>query len=268
MVIGIDVGGTNTKIVGFNGTAIVSPMQVRANDPLASIYGAFGKYLSANSLSIEDVDRVKVTGVGASFLTGPLYNVPTDKIDEFRALGTGGLFLTGLDRVIVVSMGTGTAYVMAEPGECRHIGGTGVGGGTMQGLSSAMLNVRKIKDLVAMAGGGSLSNIDLTIGDITTDRLTGLPPETTAANFGNISDLASKSDMALGIINMVFQTIGMLAVFATRQCGVDVVALTGNLTNIPQAVEIFNKLERLWQVRFVIPQNAEYATAVGAAITL
>ena len=50
-VIGIDVGGTTTKIVGFrqkkNGKQeLIAPQFVRATDPLTSIYGAFGKFTS------------------------------------------------------------------------------------------------------------------------------------------------------------------------------------------------------------------------------
>ena len=45
IIIGIDVGGSTTKIVGFdrNGN-MITPMTVKANDPVASSYGAFGKF--------------------------------------------------------------------------------------------------------------------------------------------------------------------------------------------------------------------------------
>lgn len=67
-VIGIDLGGSTTKIVGFDGKTMISPFLVRANDPLASVYGAFGKFLSVNSLKIDDIERIMVTGVGSSFV--------------------------------------------------------------------------------------------------------------------------------------------------------------------------------------------------------
>ena len=44
-------------------------------------------------------------------------------------------------RAIIVSMGTGTAYVMADNDKAYHIGGTGAGGGTLLGLSNRMLNI-------------------------------------------------------------------------------------------------------------------------------
>jgi len=266
-IIGIDIGGSTTKIVGLDNNKIFNPMLVKAADPVSSVYGAFGKFLSVNKLSLNDIEKVKITGVGSSFITDNLYGIPTGKVDEFRAIGIGGLFLSGLDKAIIVSMGTGTAFVSASYNEVKHMGGTGVGGGTLLGLSNRMLNVRSFDDLIETAQGGNLANIDLTIKDISMDSSVGvLPPDTTASNFGKISDLATRADLALGIINLVFQTIGMLSVFATRIDNIKDIVLTGNLVNVPQAKDIFDNLGNIFDVRFHIPEHAEYATAAGAAI--
>ena len=266
-IIGIDIGGSTTKIIGFDNKKMFSPMLVKAADPISSVYGAFGKFLSTNKLSLDNIEKIMITGVGSSFITDNLYNIPTGKVDEFRAIGMGGLFLSKLDRAIIVSMGTGTAFVTANNNEVKHMGGTGVGGGTLLGLSNRMLNVRSFDDLIETAQGGNITNIDLTIGDISIETAVGaLPPETTASNFGKISDLASKADLAMGIINLVFQTIGMLSVFATRIDSIKDVVLTGNLTNVPQSKDIFDQLGTIFGVNFHIPEHAEYATAAGAAI--
>lgn len=265
-VIGIDIGGSTTKIVGFDNKSMISPLLVRANDPIASVYGALGKFLNTNSLKIEDIDRVMITGVGSSFINSRLFGIPTGRIDEFMAIGLGGLFLSNLNEAIIVSMGTGTALVKAENNTAVHLGGTGVGGGTLLGLSSRMLNVRHFEELIEAANGGDLSHVDLTIGDISKEAMETLPSETTASNFGKISDLVTTSDLAMGIINLVFQTIGMIAVFNTRIDNIKDVVLTGNLTNVPQSENIFKQLSKLYDVNFTTPQNAEYATAVGAAI--
>ena len=50
-VIGIDVGGSTTKIVCVSNGKVLVPMQVKATDPLTSVYGAFGKYLSEEGLT-------------------------------------------------------------------------------------------------------------------------------------------------------------------------------------------------------------------------
>jgi type II pantothenate kinase len=266
-IIGIDIGGSTTKIVGFYDDTIFGSMLVKATDPVASVYGALGKFLSANKLELSNIEKIVTTGVGSSFIEENLYDIPTSKIDEFKAIGRGGLFLSNLSKAIVVSMGTGTALVIADNSEAKHIGGTGVGGGTLLGLSNRMLNVRNFNDLIETAKGGNISNIDLTIGDIYQGTMVELPPHTTASNFGKISDLATRADIAMGIINLVFQTIGMLSIFATRIYQTSDIVLTGNLANVPQAREIFDALSELFQVNFHIPSNAEYATAVGAALS-
>lgn len=265
-IIGIDVGGSTTKIVGIHKREIFSPMLVKASDPLSSIYGAFGKFMSVNKLAISDIDRIMVTGVGSSYLNNKIYGIPTGKVDEFDAIGKGGLFMSGLEKAIIVSMGTGTTFVMADGNGVRHMGGTGVGGGTLLGLSNAMLNVRNFNDLVRTAEGGKLSNVDLSIKEITNDITDSLPDYATASNFGKISDLATKADMALGIINLVFQTIGVMSVFATKIYETKDVVLTGNLTKVPQAAELIGKVEDMFHINFHMYPNAEFSTAVGAAI--
>ena len=266
-IIGIDIGGSTTKIIGYKDGVIFSPLLVKANDPIASVYGAFGKFLNANNLQLADVDRVMVTGVGSSYITSRLHNIPTGKVSEFQSIGRGGCLLSGLTNAIIVSMGTGTAYIKADGKGVRPLGGSGVGGGTLLGLSHTMLNVRNFDDLIETAQGGSLAHVDLTIGDISRDVLTGLPPDTTASNFGKLSDLASKADLAVGIINLVFQTIGLLAIFAARVDQTKDIILTGNLVNVPQAPDIFAHLSMLFGVNFIIPPNAEFATAAGAAVS-
>lgn len=266
-IVGIDIGGSTTKIVGFDRGTVIKPFLVRATDPVSSIYGAFGRFLSENHLQLSDVERVMVTGVGSTFIHQRIFGIPTYKADEFKSIGLGGLFLSKLPRAVIVSMGTGTAFVMADQNKAFHLGGTGVGGGTLLGLSNRMLNIRNFDDFVEMARDGDLSHVDLSIADISHDEITGMPPETTASNFGKTLDLATTSDLALGIINLVFQTIGMMAIFAARNEKATDVVLTGNLTNVPQAKDIFDDLTELHKVHFHMPSNAEYATAVGSALT-
>ena len=59
---------------------------------------------------------------GASYVDGDIYGIPTEKVDEFAAVGTGGLALSGQEKAVVISMGTGTAFIWAEKGgEIRHL---------------------------------------------------------------------------------------------------------------------------------------------------
>lgn len=272
IIIGIDVGGSTTKICGFtdDGKKLIQPLFVKATDPLASVYGAFGKFTQINDIPLENVSEVRVTGVGSSFITTDLFERKTKHVEEFNAIGLGGLHLSGLRRAIVVSMGTGTATVMADADKDSlvYLGGTGVGGGTLLGLSKKMLNMQDISLISELAETGSLDNVDLRISDITQKNIIPtLPVETTASNFGKLSDIASKGDIALGIINMIFETIGMIAVFASRSYGISDIVLTGNLAAIKQAKPTFEGLGHMFSTNFLIPDIAEFGTVIGAALT-
>ncbi len=265
-IIGIDVGGSTTKIVGFEKGRMITPLFVKASDQLASVYGAFGKFTDTNSITLGDINKVMMTGVGSSFLNDELYGIKTEHVSEFECVGRGGLYLSGLDKAIIVSMGTGTSIVHAEKnGNIEYMGGTGVGGGTIVGLSKKLLGISDISSLIEVASDGDLENIDLRIRDITQKDI-GLASYMTAANFGKVSDIASKGDLALGLINMVFESVGMLAVFAARSKNTKDVVLTGNLATLPQAHDVAKTLSTMFELNFVIPENAEFATAMGAAL--
>lgn len=268
-IVGIDVGGSTTKIVGFEEDGkLIAPIHVKATDQITSIYGALGKFTTENSIALSDIDRIMVTGVGSTFVSSPIYGIPCVHVKEFPSIGKGGLFLSGLDEAIVVSMGTGTALVHAKKGcESEYLGGTGVGGGTLLGLSERILGMRNIDHIIELASGGDLSRIDLRVSDITKpDVHPGLAPDLTASNFGKLSDVATKSDLALGIINMIFETVAMMSVFAARSFKTRNVVLTGNMTNLPQATEIFERMNEMFDLKFIIPKNASFGTVIGAAL--
>ena len=267
MIIGIDIGGSTTKIVGFERTRLVDPLVVSASDPVTSASGALGKFLDSNSIKLSQIDNVRVTGVGSSFIKPSLLGFEVEKVEEFKAVGFGGLYLSGLQKALIASMGTGTAYVKAH-GKCvKHLGGTGVGGGTLTGLAKEMLNTGDFNSIIDLAKDGNLKNIDLTVGDISQSDISTLPSSITASNFGKMSDNASKNDIAAGIINMVFQTIGMMAIFAARKQEDRDIVMTGNLVKIPQSRNIFSQLSKMFDVKFHFPKHAQYATAIGAAIS-
>lgn len=267
-VIGIDIGGSTTKIIGIDNGVQLNPLQVKATDPITSVYGAFGRYMSENGLALDNINRIMVTGVGATHIKEDIYGISTSHVDEFSAIGRGGLSMSGLKKAIVVSMGTGTAYVHAQGDEIYHMGGTGVGGGTLLGLSARFLDIRNFESIITLAESGNIDNVDLSIGDLSVDKDAYMPSKITASNFGKISDYATKNDIALGLVNMVLQTIGMMAVFASKIDGTQDIVLCGNLTCISFAESIFKSIEDLHSVKFHIPDRAEYATALGAALSL
>jgi type II pantothenate kinase len=242
---------------------------VQAQDPITSLYGALGNFLFSNSLELGDVSKVVLTGVGSSFVDGNIYGIPTEKVEEFTAVGVGGLALSGEERAVVVSMGTGTAFIWAdsESGEMSHMGGSGVGGGTIAGLCKLLCGTNRVSLIRKLTGEGDINKIDLNVGDITKGGYSTLAADITAANFGNLSDDANASDLAVGVVNMVFQSIGTSSVFACRSKGCNTVVLTGYISILEQCRPCFDLFTRLHGIEFIIPENAPYATCIGAALS-
>lgn len=266
MVIGIDVGISTTKIVGICNGRVVSPMRIKATDPVSSLYGAFGKYLYDNKIQMSDVDHVMLTGVGAAYITKPVYGLPTAKAGEFVADGLGACHESGKDRIIVVSMGTGTSLVRCDGDKIEHIGGIGIGGGTLQGLSRLLLKTDDIRTVSEMAVRGNISSINLRIGDISARPLPGLPMSAVASLFGNARSDASREDIAIGLIWTVLQSVGQSAVLASIGSNIREYVMIGNLTLLPQCRVVFPPIEKLYGVKFIIPEYSEFCTAIGAAL--
>ena len=153
IVIGLDVGGSTTKVVGFRDGEMLQSTLVQANDPLASAYGGVGKFLDLNSIRLGDVNRIVATGVGSSYLGPQLLERETRLAPEFDSVGLGGLYLAKREQAIVVSMGTGTSFVYAAGQNVQHIIGSGVGGGTLLGLGQAILHSQSFETIAELETG-------------------------------------------------------------------------------------------------------------------
>lgn len=266
MIIGIDIGGTTTDIVGLKEEKIINPLTVKADDPITSAAGALGKFLETQDIPLSDIKIISATGVGAGKVKNSLFGIPVKIVDEFHAIGTAGSFLSGLKKAVVVSMGTGTAIVTVQNSKIVHWGGSGVGGGTLFGLAGRMLNIKSLETLVEKAMRGKLENVDLTVGDIAGGSLDNLPASITASNFGKMSDHASDEDIALAIINLVAQTIGVMGIAAARASRINDIILTGKLSGITPLKIVLERVAGLYKTKFIIPKFAGFATAIGAAI--
>lgn len=268
IILGIDIGGSTTKVVGLRADGgMISMLRVRAEDQVTSLYGALGNYLTRNKLRLSDVRRVVLTGVGASHVEGDIYGLPTCRVDEFSASCAGALALSGQERGVVVTMGTGTAFLWAEQdGTVRHLCGSGIGGGTLGGLCRKLVDMERFGQIKRLAEQGDLSHVDLTIRDLSKNAAATLDPDMTAANFGNLAEDAAPADLAAGVVNLVLQAIGTMTVLACQSCRTDTVILTGSVTTLSQVRPNFQLFEKLYGIRYIVPENATFATAIGAGL--
>jgi len=267
MLIGIDIGSTTTKAVSLENGQVVKKIKTRAIDAVTSATGALGKMILENGIRMSEIQRIMITGAGATKIDGDLFGIPTEKVSEISAIGTGGIFQSCRDNIIIVNIGTGTAVIEAHRDRIIHLGGSGVGGGTILGLGKKLLSLSDFGDIMKLAASGSLDPVDLLVEDIMATDLNFLNKKSTASNFGKMLDTARDEDIALGIINMVYEVIGMLAVFAARSRNIDRVIVSGSGAHNPLGQKVLAEITRMHSVHFEYPADAEFTTAIGAGLT-
>jgi type II pantothenate kinase len=266
MIIGIDIGSTTTKAVSIESGRLIKKIKTKAEDPVTSAAGALGKMIVENEIKMTDIQKIMITGAGAAKINQDLFGIPTEKIDEISAIGIGGMFLSGKDNIIIANIGTGTAIIEAKRDKISHLGGSGVGGGTILGLAKKLLATTSFTGIMKMAAQGNLNQVDLLLEDIMETDLNFLNKESTVSNFGKMLDTARNEDVAVAILNLVYQVIGMISVFAARSKNLDRVILTGNGSNNPIGKKILENITGMHSVYFEYPPDAEYTTAVGAGL--
>jgi type II pantothenate kinase len=266
MIIGIDIGSTTTKAVSIENGRLVRKIKTRASDAVTSATGAFGKMIVENEMKMGDIQGIMITGAGASKIKNDIFGIPTMRIDEIQAIGIGGIFLSGQDHIIIASIGTGTAIIEAGPAGIIHIGGSGVGGGTILGLAKKLLPITDFNGIMELAKTGNLNQVDLLLEDIMETDISFLNKESTASNFGKMLDTAGSGDIALGIVNLVYQVIGMLSVFAAKSRDIKSVVVTGNGSKNPIGRKVLSVITGMYGISFEYPQDAEYSTAIGAGL--
>lgn len=263
MIIGIDLGGSTTDAVLWGSELRV--VTVEANDPVAAAAGALGKLADEIGIRLAAVEAIAATGGGSRRLGERLLGIPVVKVSEIVAIGMGGVTLAERQRALVVSLGTGTALVSVDHGNVQHVGGTGVGGGTLLGLARHLVQISRLDTLERLASAGDLAHVDLTVGDIAGGPLGRLPAHATASNFGKLGADARPEDKARGLVNMIAEVIVSLSVLAARACSQRDIVLTGKLLRVRPFMERVRATSGLFDAQFLVPPHAEYATAIGAA---
>jgi len=266
-MIGLDIGAGMTKGVLIKDSSIIRSFSALTDDAVVSASNILKDLLR----SVRDegsIDVIAVSGGGSRKIKERLCDLPIMKVDEIQAIGVGGLTLAGKLEGLIINAGTGTPIVAAynEGRKVIHVGGTGVGGGTLLGLSTRILGTRSFDELEMMARKGDATKVDLTVLDIVGGPIGIVPAEATASNFGKIRSDASKEDIAAGLFNMVCQVIGVVGAMAAKAYSFENdVIVVGGLVRSSLASSIIRDTMSLFGVAPCIPENCEYCTAVGAA---
>jgi len=123
-----------------------------------------------------------------------------------------------------------------------------------------------MEGLQRLAAEGDLHEIDLQLMDVCEGTISNLTPDTTVANMAKLTANSGKEDAAAGLCNLIFQTIGLMAAFAVKRHFTKTIVLVGTITDWPIARRSLDEVAALHNVRFIIPDHAAFATAIGAAL--
>lgn len=93
---------------------------------------------------------------------------------EFDATINGAIYLLQneafeLETYILTNVGTGTSIHYVQKDRHERIGGTGVGGGTLMGLSQLLTGLSSYNEIVSKVPLGNREKIDLKVSDIYRD---------------------------------------------------------------------------------------------------
>jgi len=266
LILAIDFGASTTGAVLLKGRRVVKKACVAKTMESKKEIELFLKKNCFDSFKGK-ISAVAVTGGKSAFFTHKIFGLRPKHVDEIDAIGTGAAFLAGKKRCLAVSMGTGTCVVLFEKGESRHVIGSGVGGGTIVGLSRLLAKETRIEKLAGLAEKGNLRNVDLSVGDIVGGGIGVVGSCATGANFAKMRD-CSMADLAAGVQNMAAESVAVLAVAAARQCGCNGIVFTGRAPLFPFVRRRLLEAGRLFGGRFVFPKNLEFGTAIGAALSI
>ncbi len=266
MHVAIDFGASNTDAIARIGTELRRWMVPTIGKPNEARVRAV---LAAGRIELADVTWIAMTGGDRSALSDTIAGTPILSIPEVEAIGRGGLELAGVSEAAIISAGSGTAIVAARPSGFQHISGTGVGGGTLVGLARLLIGTADPGVVDALARAGNHTSVNLTIGEIIGEAIGSLPPDTTAVNFGRLAREAStpnRPDLAAGLVNLVGQVIGVVAINAARSQSLEHIVVIGHLADLSSVRTTIAQVGEFYGAPITIPQGGGYATALGALL--
>ncbi len=257
-IIAIDRGASFTDIGVFDPDGLTEEFSLADRDwrCIAAAYESLSRKYQT--------DRIVFTGSASGMPTAMENSVTV--IAEIDAIGFGGASLADCSDCVVVSMGTGSAIVHFAGDRAAHLGGTGVGGGTIKGLGALICGVEDPLQLENLAMAGNASELNLTISDLGYEQISFLGADMTASNFAAIKS-SRIEDRAAAILDLVGETVGIIASICARSVDCrDRIVMVGKVAQNRFIQRILNMVGKLYQTTFIFPDNPGFATVYGAAL--
>lgn len=267
-VVGIDAGGTLTKIVFINDEKQFD----------YKIFPSNNLMLVKEWIESQDyIEEIGLTGGRTEQLLSVLgIKKPMEYIVEFEATFKGVKYLLNkegykVENSIVANIGTGTSIHYFEENSFTRVGGTGIGGGTLTGLSAIMTGIFDFEQITTIAKEGNRQQIDLFVRDIFEGMEPPISGHLTASNFGKVSinrttDFPTK-DLLATIQGLVGEVISTLSIqFAEEKKADKIVYIGSTLKNNEQLKSVIGHYTILKKHQPVFLNDNGFSGAIGALL--
>ncbi|MFD3448932.1 type II pantothenate kinase [Microbacteriaceae bacterium 4G12] len=263
--VGIDVGGTLTKIAYFD-----KEDQLKLDQFYSSELEKVGDWINANKL----INKICITGGKAEQLKKIILEKQhIHYILEFDATFRGVNYLLNRNNYsfknyVVVNIGTGTSIHIMRNNEYFRIGGTGIGGGTLKGLSTLLTGVDSFDEIVKYSKVGSRANLDIKVSDIYSAIQSPIDGDLTASNFGKASISKGDnniSDLTATVQGLVGEVITTLSLQIAQAQGIDNIVYIGStLSNNEPLKNIISDYTLQYNKNPIFFKDPGFCGAIGA----
>lgn len=271
LILGLDAGSSSTKLMAMteDGAKFIVPMRMGPMHDHRSFCAALSRFAADNGMTEENFAYIAATGRCVAEVGEEVLGVPVRRVNEMDAMTVGALRFSGKEKGVVVNMGTGTTAVYAEKGKApQHIFASAVGGGTLLGLGSQLLDTKNYTEMLFMADKGDRTKVDIGLSEFALADVETLDSRLTLSNFGKVHAAAAveKRDLAASLVNMILETVSTETALACRSTNCDTAIITGGLADIPASRAVFDLFEEQYGIQIVKAGMATYVTAAGALL--
>lgn len=267
-VVGIDTGGTLTKLVFLNEEKQFE-YKIFPSNNLALVKEWIERH--------DHIEEIGLTGGRKEQLLSVLdTNKPMEYIVEFEATFRGVKYLLEqeghkVEKSIVANIGTGTSIHYLEENSFTRVGGTGIGGGTLTGLSALLTGIFDFEEITSKAKEGNREETDLFVKDIFEGMEPPISGHLTASNFGKIS-INRKTDFHIedllatiqGLVGEVISTLSIQ--FAEQKKAEKIVYIGSTLRNNDQLKHVIAHYTILKEHQPVFLNDKGFSGAIGALL--
>ncbi|RTQ92809.1 type II pantothenate kinase [Lysinibacillus telephonicus] len=267
-VIGIDAGGTLTKLVFVNEQNELEFKIFPSND-----FSQVRNWLENHP----HIEEIGLTGGRTQQLLEVLNTMKSIQyLVEFEATFKGVKYLLkkdgyDIENSIITNIGTGTSIHYMEGQSHTRVGGTGIGGGTLTGLSTIITGISDFEDITSKAALGSRELIDLFVKDIFQGMEPPIEGHLTASNFGKVSILKDAkhevNDLLATVQALVGEVITTLSIqFAEEKKAEHIIYIGSTLINNEHLKKVIANYTILKKHKPIFLKNCGFTGAIGALL--